>query len=145
MKNIHHSTGHPFVVIRQLLSAPFIYWVLVPVIVLDLSLELYHRVCFPLYGIPYVRRSQHIRFSRWKLPYLNIIEKFNCFYCEYVNGFFSYAVAIAGHTEVYWCGLKHKSGGGFQEPLHHKDFLPHGDENAFETYIAGTRRKSTSK
>lgn len=129
------------VVVRQLLSAPFIYGVFFPTLLLDIGIEIYHRVCFPLYGLPYVRRSEYIRFDRWKLPYLNWIEKINCIYCEYVNGFYAYAVAIAGSTEIYWCGIKHKSGGGFHEPLHQKDFLPYGDEAAFETYIAGSRRK----
>lgn len=145
MKNIHHSTNRPDVVVRQLLSAPFIYWVLFPVILLDISLEIYHRVCFPLYGMPYVKRSQYIKLDRWKLPYLNIVEKFNCFYCEYVNGFFAYAAAVAGHTEIYWCGIKHRSGGGFEDRALQKDFIPYGDEDAFEAYIAGSRRKSTKK
>lgn len=140
MHNIHHSKGRPGVIFRQLLSAPFIYSVLFPVLLLDLILEIYHRICFPLYGMPYVKRSDYIRFDRWKLPYLNILEKINCAYCEYVNGFFAFAVAVAGHTEIYWCGIKHKSGGGFQEPKHQEDFLPYGDKEAFQKYTEGSRR-----
>ncbi|PIV90134.1 hypothetical protein COW46_04560 [Candidatus Gracilibacteria bacterium CG17_big_fil_post_rev_8_21_14_2_50_48_13] len=141
MYNVHHSTKHPTVILRQLISAPFIYAVIIPTLFLDIVLEIYHRICFPLYGIPYVKRSEYIRFDRWKLPYLNIIEKVNCIYCEYVNGFYAYAVAVAGSTELYWCSLKHQSGGGFHEPDHQKNFLPYGDEEAFNRYIAKSRRK----
>ena len=45
--------------------------------------------------------------DRRKLAYLNSIEKFNCVYCEYVNGLIAYVQEIAGRTEQYWCPIKH--------------------------------------
>jgi hypothetical protein len=46
-------------------------------------------------------------FDREDLPYLNIIEKFNCFYCSYGNGVMGYGREIAARTEQYWCPIKH--------------------------------------
>lgn len=126
--------AHPYMMLRFALSTPFIYAVLIPVVFLDIILELYHRVCFPLYGIEYVKRSDYIRFDRWKLPYIPLWDKLNCLYCEYVNGFLAFAVAVAGRTELYWCGIKHKSGGGFHDQPHQKDFLPYGDKKALDEF-----------
>lgn len=50
--------------IRHLLSTPFIWVMIVPVALADLLGEIYHRICFPLYGLPYVKRSQYIG-STW--------------------------------------------------------------------------------
>lgn len=124
----------------QLLTAPVIYAMIVPVVIFDLCLEIYHRICFPSYGIPYVRRGDHIRIDRHKLSYLDPIDKMNCLYCSYINGLMHYASEIAARTEKYWCGIKHRQGGGFKEPEHHKDFLPYGDEKAFHDFVDGGKR-----
>lgn len=132
MQYKHWIQQHPSKLFLAALSAPFIYAVLFPVMLFDIILEIYHRVCFPLYGLEYIKRSDYIRLDRWKLPYIPWYERINCLYCEYVNGFLGYAVAVAGRTELFWCGIKHKSGGGFQEPEHHKAFLPYEDVKAYE-------------
>ena len=103
----------------------------VPVAFADICAEIYHRVAFPLYGIPYVKRSEYIRImDRAKLPYLTWWEKFNCAYCGYVNGWLHYASAIAGETEKYWCSIKHLEERGYKAPPHEKDFIAYGDEKA---------------
>ena len=68
------------------LSAPIVYSVALPFMLLDLWVSLYQRICFPIYGIPRVRRADYIVIDRWKLAYLNTIEKANCDYCSYANG-----------------------------------------------------------
>ncbi len=45
--------------------------------------------------------------DRYRLRYLNSIEKLNCVYCEYANGVISYVQEIAGRTEQNWCPIKH--------------------------------------
>ena len=104
-------------------SAPFIWAVLIPVIFLDAVLELYHRVCFPLYGLELVSRENYIKIDRHKLEQLSYPDKIGCMYCGYVNGFLAYAVKVASETEKYWCGIKHQKTEGFFEPEHHKEFL----------------------
>ncbi|HUJ89332.1 MAG TPA: hypothetical protein VLX12_03990 [Syntrophorhabdales bacterium] len=90
-----------------ILTAPLIYSGFVPFLLLDLFLFLYQAICFPVYGIPKVKRSDYLIFDRTDLPYLNIIEQFNCFYCSYANGLASYFREIAARTEQYWCPVKH--------------------------------------
>ena len=91
----------------NILTAPIIYSGLVPFLLLDIFLLTYQAICFPIYGIPKVKRSEYLFFDREDLPYLNIIEKFNCFYCSYGNGLAAYFREIAARTEQYWCPIKH--------------------------------------
>ena len=95
---------------RNLVSAPFIYSVIFPAVLLDAWVSLYQLICFPLYRIARVPRSQYIIVDRHKLPYLNVIEKFNCLYCGYCSGVFAYAREIGARTEQYWCPIKHARG-----------------------------------
>ena len=122
-------------ILRQVISAPIIYLQIVPIVFCDVMMEMYHRICFPLYGIPCVVRKNYIRIDRYKLSYLNWVEKINCAYCGYANGWFRYAGAIAAETEKYWCGITHQKYEGFKTPPYHKVFLPYGDKEAFDEYI----------
>lgn len=119
--------------IRHFFITPFIWAPLVPIIVLDTIIEVYHRLCFPLYGFAYVKRSRYIRIDRHKLAYLKLHEKLFCVYCGYVNGWFAYASAIAANTEQYWCGIKHENIKGTYQQPHHKKFAEYGDKKSFET------------
>lgn len=95
--------------VREILSMPFIYMMIVPAIILDIFLFVYQNTALRLYKVPLVKRSEYIIFERKHLDYLNLIQKVNCLYCSYVNGLFSYAVEIAGRTEKYWCPIKYAS------------------------------------
>lgn len=95
--------------IKHILVAPIIYSLILPFLLLDLFVTCYQAICFPVYGIPRVKRREHIVFDRHHLAYLNLIEKFNCAYCSYGNGVVSYVREIAGRTEQYWCPIKHAS------------------------------------
>lgn len=116
---------------RHIVSIPFIYIMVVPLVMLDVALELYHHICFPLYGLPRKRRKEYIRLDRERLPFLKWYEKLNCAYCSYANGLLHYATAIAGETERYWCPLKHESKDGFREPAHHEGFAEFADEKRY--------------
>ncbi len=61
-----------------LLSAPVIWSCLLPLMLVDLVMSLYQAICFPIYGIPKVRRRDYIRLDRRHLDYLNWAEKLNC-------------------------------------------------------------------
>lgn len=89
------------------LTAPVIYGCAIPFALLDVSLRLYEAICFPIYGIPRVKRSQYFVYDRGRLPYLNGIEKLHCFYCSYVNGLCAYATEIVARTEQHWCPVQH--------------------------------------
>ena len=90
-----------------IITAPVIYAMIVPFLVLDLFVTVYQAVCFPVYGIPKVRRGDYLVFDRHHLAYLNALEKLNCAYCAYANGLVAYVREIAGRTEQYWCPIKH--------------------------------------
>jgi hypothetical protein len=70
--------------LKHILSAPLIWLCIFPVILIDITISLYQAACFPIYGIPQVKRQDYIIFDRQFLNYLNIIEKINCGYCSYV-------------------------------------------------------------
>jgi len=120
---------HKFRALRHLVSVPFIWGLIIPVVLLDITTEIYHRICFPLYGIPYVKRSRYIRIlDRAKLPYLSLLEKINCLYCGYVNGWLHYASVIAGKTEHYWCAIMHLKSRGYVPTAEEESFAKYGDE-----------------
>lgn len=112
--------------IRHIASIPFIYMVIIPAVILDIFITVYHWGAFPLYGIPKVKRSDYIKYDRRFLDYLNIIQKANCLYCSYVNGLFAYSVEIAARTERYWCPIKAASKPSFHHDWY-KDFADYGN------------------
>jgi len=103
----------------NVISAPLIYAMIIPALVLDICLWIYQAICLPIYRIPRVKRKDHIILDRHFLKYLNIIERINCDYCSYFNGLASYATEIAARTEQYWCPIKHASGKAQRHSRYH--------------------------
>jgi hypothetical protein len=123
------------------LTAPIIYSGWLAFLCLDGFVSLYQAVCFPLYGIARVRRGDYLVFDRGTLPYLNLIEKFNCFYCSYGNGVVAYAREVAARTEQYWCPIKHARRVRGNHPHYHR-FFEHGDAQAFRQGLERLRQQS---
>lgn len=111
---------------QSVLSAPFVYGMILPLGFFDVSLTLYQVICFRLYGIPRVLRSDYIVIDRHRLGYLNAMEKLNCVYCGYGNGVINYAREIISRTEQYWCPIKHARKIVDAHPRY-KTFLDYGD------------------
>ena len=118
--------------IRHLISAPIIYSAIIPLVVTDAWFEIYHRTCFPLYKLPYVKRKNYVKIDRHKLEYLNWMQKVNCAYCGYANGLAAYWTKIAADTEQYWCGIQHQKMKGFIPPKHHEKFAKYDDYEDFK-------------
>ena len=116
--------------VKIILSAPVIWAVLIPTVLLDLGVTLYQAICFPIYGIPKVKRADYMIFDRQYLNYLNIIEKINCAYCSYFNGIIAYIQEIAARTEQFWCPIKHAR---HISTLHtrYQKFLDYGDAKSY--------------
>lgn len=91
----------------NILTVPFIWCCLLPALFMDLTISIFQAICFPVYGIPKVKRGQYIVLDRHALGYLNLIEKINCMYCSYFNGLINYIKEIGARTEQYWCPIKH--------------------------------------
>jgi len=124
----------------NVLTAPVIYAGFIPFIVLDLFLFLYQSICFPVYGIPKAKRSDYLVFDRADLPYLNIIEKFNCFYCSYANGLMAFGREIAARTEQYWCPIKHARRIKAAHDYYPR-FLEYGDAVSWQKGLERLRRQ----
>lgn len=126
--------------ILVLLTAPVIYAGWIPFLLMDLFVTLYQTICFPVYRIPRVRRGDYITFDRADLPYLNLVEKFNCFYCSYGNGVAAYTREVAARTEQYWCPIKHARRIKAAHD-HYPKFFDYGDAEAFQQGLNRLRRQ----
>jgi len=124
------------------ITAPVIYSLIVPFVLLDLFVTLYQAICFPAYGIDKVRRADFIRVDRHHLAYLNALQKLNCIYCGYCNGLIGYVQEVAGRTEAYWCPIKHAARVGTHH-AYYAQFVDYGDAEGFEAGLAASRRRIT--
>ena len=124
--------------IKSLLSAPLIYAVFFPMVLLDLFVWVYQWVCFPLYGLARVKRADYFVFDRVHLGYLNIIEKINCAYCSYGNGLIAFAREVVGQTEQYWCPIKHARKVLHAHP-YYMGFVDFGDAQAYRDELEPLR------
>lgn len=122
------------------LTAPLIYLGWIPFLLMDLFVTVYQSICFPIYRIPKVRRADYMVFDREGLPYLNIIEKLNCFYCSYGNGVAAYTREVAARTEQYWCPIKHARRLKAAHE-HYPQFFDYGDAEAFRQGLERLRRQ----
>lgn len=124
--------------LRHVLCVPFIYPVILPMLLLDGFVTLYQWVCFPLFRITRVKRSDYFVFDRAHLAYLNGLEKLNCAYCSYCNGLMAYAREIVGLTEQYWCPIKHARRLLQAHPNYH-GFADYGDAENYRAELARLR------
>jgi len=124
------------------ITAPVIYSLIVPFVLLDLFVTLYQVICFPVYGIDRVRRADFIRVDRHHLAYLNVVQKLNCVYCGYCNGLIGYVQEVAGRTEAYWCPIKHAARVGAHH-AYYAQFVDYGDAEGFEPGLEASRRRIT--
>ncbi len=124
--------------IGHILTAPVIYAVFLPFLLLDIAVTVYQHICFRVYGIPLVRRSDYIVIDRQYLAYLNAIEKFNCMYCGYANGLIEYIREVTARTEKYWCPIKHAR----RTPDPHRlndTFVDYGDAGSYKARLEELR------
>ncbi len=122
-----------------LLTVPLIYAGWVPFLLMDLFVTVYQATCFPIYRIPRVHRSSYLIFDREGLPYLNLFERINCFYCTYSNGVVAYTREVAARTEQYWCPIKHARRLPGAHDAYPK-FFAYGDAEAYRTELERLRR-----
>lgn len=123
----------------MILTIPIIWFALLPAFVLDLFLVIYQAICFPIYGIPRVRRGDYVILDRQKLKYLNWLEKANCMYCGYFNGLMGYVREVAGRTEQYWCPIRHAH---LPKSTHSRydHFVDFGDAEGYRRRLAEIRK-----
>ena len=125
--------------VLSLLTAPIIYSLLLPLVILDLWVMLYQSICFRIYGIAPVPRRQYFTIDRHELAYLNGIEKVNCTFCSYANGLIAYVREVAARTEQYWCPIKHASTHPAPHQRYHV-FLDYGDAHGYRKELPALRQ-----
>jgi hypothetical protein len=121
------------------LTAPVVYSLILPIALLDSFISGYQRICFPIYGIPRVRRRDYVLDDRHRLAYLNLIERLNCLYCGYANGVIAYAREVASRTEQYWCPIKHARRVRTPHDRYYR-FLEYGDAQGYAARLEDLRR-----
>jgi hypothetical protein len=122
------------------LTSPLIYRLIIPFVALDIFVSVYQAVCFPIYGIRKVPRSDFIAIDRQHLQYLNGLQKLNCVYCGYCNGVISWVREVAARTEAYWCPIKHaRSLAGTHG--YYADYADYGDAEAFQENVKKSRAR----
>ena len=122
----------------SLLTAPVIYSLILPLVMLDLWITLYQWVCFPIYGVARVQRRAYFVIDRHKLAYLNGIEKVNCTFCSYANGLIAYVREVAARTEQYWCPIKHGRAVAVPHARYHL-FFDYGDAEGYRRDLPALR------
>lgn len=121
-----------------ILTAPVIYGLIVPLVLLDVCVWLYQAVCFPVYGIEKARRSDYVFIDRHQLAYLNGLQKLNCAYCGYANGLLAWVREVAARTEQFWCPIKHARRVAEPHALY-GGFVDFGDAEGFHARQSGLR------
>jgi hypothetical protein len=116
------------------LTAPVIYSLIIPIVLVDLWVMAYQAICFPAYKIPKVRRRDYLIFDRHHLAYLNTLEKINCAYCSYCNGAIAFIREVASRTEVFWCPIKHARRVLGPHP-YYQGFADFGDAEGFQAKL----------
>ncbi len=104
ISSIQYLSSFPLGVI---LTIPFIWAMIIPIVMTDIFVSIYQAICFPIYKIPKVKRKEYVIIDRYNLFYLDRVQKINCWYCEYFNGVVAYVREIAARTEQFWCPIKH--------------------------------------
>ena len=124
----------------SVLTAPVIYALLFPILLLDVSITIYQHICFRAYGIPRVKRSDYFVYDRTHLAYLNLIEKINCAYCSYGNGVMAYGREVVARTEQYWCPIKHARKIMAAHP-YYTGFVDFGDAQSYKDELENLRHE----
>lgn len=123
---------------QNYLTAPVIYGMIVPLLLLDFFVSFYQLVCFPVYRIARVKRADYIVMDHRYLAYLNIFEKAHCMYCSYAVGLLAYATEITARTEQYFCPIKHaRKVRGMH--ARYKRFIPYGEAEMLHEKIEALR------
>ncbi len=124
--------------IPTLLTAPIIYSVAIPFLLLDGWVRAYQAICFRAWGIAPVRRRAYFAIDRHKLAYLNGVERLNCLFCSYANGLIGYVREVAARTEQYWCPIHHAR--RIRQPHdRYPAFAPYGDPAAYRRLLPTLR------
>ncbi|MCH9634735.1 MAG: hypothetical protein S4CHLAM7_14960 [Chlamydiae bacterium] len=90
---------------------PFAIAMIVPFIVFDLCISIYHRIAFTICGMKRVKRKPNFKIDEHKIALLNKKERFFAVLILYASGVINYAKKIISESEQYWCQPRSIKGG----------------------------------
>ncbi|WP_029933436.1 hypothetical protein [Thiomicrospira pelophila] len=125
---------------QNIITAPIIYGMAIPLVLMDILISFYQYTCFPIYGVARVKRRAYFIYDRDQLRYLNIVQKINCHYCAYGNGLMAYASEIIARTEQYFCPIKHATKRLGAHPRY-LEFSEFGDAENFKDDLTKLRKE----
>jgi hypothetical protein len=128
----------------NIITAPIIYSMIIPLIMVDIIVSLYQACCFPIYKIGKVKRGHYIVFDRHHLSYLNIFERLHCIYCAYANGLLAYSQEILARTEQYFCPIKHAHK-VLGTHTRYRNFIAYGDAENYHARLEALRQQLTKE
>jgi hypothetical protein len=124
---------------QNLVTGPIIYFMLLPMVLLDITVSAYQAFSFPIYRIAKAKRSDYIAFDRHQLGYLNFYERLHCEYCAYANGLLAFCTEVVGRTEQYFCPIKHARK-VLGTHARYRQFLEYGDAEDYHGRLERVRR-----
>ena len=124
----------------NIITAPIIYSMIIPLIMVDIIVSLYQACCFPIYKIGKVKRDHYIVFDRHHLAYLNFFERLHCIYCAYANGLLAYSQEILARTEQYFCPIKHAHK-VLGTHTRYRNFIAYGDAENYHARLEALRQQ----
>jgi uncharacterized membrane protein len=123
---------------QNYLTMPVIYGMAAPMLLFDLCVILYQWICFPIYGIARIKRSDYFVMDHQHLAYLNVIEKAHCMYCSYAVGLLAYSTEVVSRTEQYFCPIKHAA--KILSPhARYARFMEYGEADEFHSKLESFR------
>ena len=126
----------------SVLTAPVIYALFFPILLLDLSITVYQHICFRAYGLARVKRGDYFVYDRTHLADLNLIEKINGAYGSYGNGVMAYGREVVARTEQYWCPIKHARKIMAAHP-YYTGFVDFGNAQSYKDELENLRTELT--
>lgn len=90
---------------------PLALAMIVPFVIFDLCISIYHRLAFTICGMKRVNRKANFKLDQRKIALLDKKERFFALLILYAGGVVNYAKKIITESENYWCQPKALKGG----------------------------------
>lgn len=107
---------------------------------MDLFVTVYQTICFPVYRIPKVKRSDYPGIRSSDLPYLSTSSRNSTVFTALMARRGGLTPARGLRTEQYWCRIKHARRIKAAHERYPK-FFDHGDAEAFRQGLNRLRRQ----
>jgi hypothetical protein len=95
----------------HILVLPFALAMIIPFVLFDFCISLYHRIAFGLCGMQRVKRKPNFKLDQQKIALLDRKERFFALLILYASGVISYAKKIIAESDEYWCQPRPLKGG----------------------------------